>query len=81
MNNPGDRQLPTDIRNHSVNGVRDYAAALVAQHGLELYVHFDGRYLSVATQDAGEGSDHFIFVATDPAAAVAAPLGSEEANP
>lgn len=69
----GDRQLPTDIRNHSVNGVRDYAAALVAQHGLELYVHFDGRYLSVATQDAGEGSDHFIFVSADPAASRAAP--------
>lgn len=64
----GDAQLPTDIRNHSMNGVRDYAAALIAEHGLELYAFFDGRYLSVATQDAGEGSDHFVFVSTQPAA-------------
>ncbi len=69
----GDVQLPTDIRNHSMNGVRDYAAALIADHGLELYARFDGRYLSVATQDAGEGSDHFIFVSTNPAASRAAP--------
>ena len=68
-----DRQLPTDIRDHSMNGVRDYAAALVASHGLELYSRFDGRYLYVATQDAGEGNDQFIFVTTNPAASVAAP--------
>ncbi len=69
----GDTQLPTDIRNHSMNGVRDFAAELIAQHGLELYAQFDGRYLTVATQDAGEGSDHFIFVTTNPTASVAAP--------
>lgn len=70
---PGDRQLPTDIRNHSMNGVRDFAATLLAQNGLELHARFDGRYLYVATQDAGEGSDHFIFVCTNPAAATNAP--------
>ncbi len=69
----GDSQRPTDIRNHSMNGVRDYAAALIAEHGLEFYCDFDGRYLTVATQDAGEGSDHFVFVSTNPAAATAAP--------
>lgn len=69
----GDSQLPTDFRNHSMNGVRDFAAELIANHGLELYCDFDGRYLYVATQDAGEGSDHFIFVSTNPAAARAAP--------
>lgn len=69
----GDTQLPTDIRNHSMNGVRDYAAALIADHGLELYCDFDGRYLCVATQDAGEGNDQFIFVTTNPTAAAAAP--------
>ena len=69
----GDSQRPTDIRNHSMNGVRDYTATLVADHGLELYCDFDGRYLTVATQDAGEASDHFIFVSTNPAAARAAP--------
>ena len=69
----GARQLPTDVRNHSMNGVRDLAAALIADHGLELYAHFDGRYLCVATQDAGEGNDQFVFIAADPAAATAAP--------
>lgn len=69
----GDFQRPTDIRNHSMNGVRDLAAGLVTDHGLELYARFDGRYLSVATQDAGESSDHFIFVSTNPATARAAP--------
>lgn len=69
----GDTQRPTDIRNHSLNGVRDLAAELIADHGLELYARFDGRYLYVATQDAGEGSDHFIFVSTNPAAGRAAP--------
>lgn len=71
--NPVDTQLPTDIRNHSMNGVRDHAATLIAHHGLELYSHFDGRYLYVATQDAGEGNDHFIFVTTNPSASTAAP--------
>lgn len=70
---PGDSQLPTDIRNHSMNGVRDYSAALVADHGLELYAFFDGRYLYVATQDAGEGNDQFIFITTNPNASVSAP--------
>ncbi|NCA81433.1 MAG: endonuclease/exonuclease/phosphatase family protein [Opitutae bacterium] len=69
----GDTQLPTDIRNHSMNGVRDYAAARIAEHGLELHASFDGRHLYVATQDAGEGSDHFVFVTTNPAASVSAP--------
>ena len=69
----GPGQLPTDIRHHAMNGVRDFAAARLAQHGLDLYARFDGRYLYVATQDAGEGSDHFVFVTTNPLAAVAAP--------
>ena len=69
----GDSQRPTDIRNHSMNGVRDYSAVLIADHGLELYARFDGRYLSVATQDAGEGNDQFVFATTNPTAAVAAP--------
>lgn len=70
---PGDTQLPTDIRTHAMNGVRDFKAVRIAQHGLDLYTRFDGRYLYVATQDAGEGNDHFIFVTTNPTAAVAAP--------
>jgi hypothetical protein len=69
----GDTQLATDIRNHSMNGVRDYAAQLIALNGLELYCSFDGRYLSVATQDAGEGNDQFVFVTTNPTASASAP--------
>ena len=70
---PGDTQLPTDLRHHSMNGLLDHAAGLGASHGLELYCRFDGRHLYVATQDAGEGSDHFIFLSTNPTASVAAP--------
>jgi hypothetical protein len=66
-------QRPTDIRNHQMDGVRDHAGSLLASNGLQLYWRFDGRYLYVATQDAGEGSDHFIFISTNPAQAVAAP--------
>lgn len=66
-------QNPTDIRHYAMDGVRDHPASLLASHGLNLYYRFDGRYLYVATQDAGEGSDHFIFVSTNPAEAVNAP--------
>lgn len=66
-------QLPTDIRNYPMDGVRDHPAALLGSHGLDLYARFDGRYLYVATQDAGEGNDHFVFVSTNPADAVSAP--------
>lgn len=66
-------QLPTDIRNYQMNGIRDYKTALLAQNGLELWAAFDGRYLYVATHDSGEGSDHFIFISTNPSAAVSAP--------
>jgi len=70
----GDTQLATDIRNHQMDGIRDHRALLLASNGLELYWRFDGRYLYTATQDAGEGSDHFIFVTTDPTDAVSAPF-------
>ena len=66
-------QLPTDIRHYPMDGVRDHPAVLVASHGLDLYARFDGRYLYVATQDAGEDNDHFIFISTNPADAVSAP--------
>ena len=68
-----DTQNPTDIRNYMMDGLADSRTALWASHGLELRGAFDGRYLYLATQDAGEGNDHFIFVTTNPAAAVAAP--------
>lgn len=66
-------QNPTDIRNFFMDGVRDHPATLLASNGMDLYARFDGRYLYVCTQDAGEGNDHFIFISTNPTQAVAAP--------
>lgn len=67
-------QRPTDIRHAQMDGILDYDGALVAENnGMSLYVKFDGRYLYVATWDAGEGQDHFIFVVTNPNASVSAP--------
>ena len=65
-NNGGDNYRPTDIRYYYMDGVLDYPATQLAANGLKLYWRFDGRYLYVAISDAGEGSDHFIFVATNP---------------
>jgi endonuclease/exonuclease/phosphatase family metal-dependent hydrolase len=71
--NGTDVQKPTDIRNFQMDGRTDFQTALWASHGLNLFGAFDGRYLYVATQDAGEGNDHFIFVTTNPTAAVNMP--------
>lgn len=71
VNDPA--HLPTDIRNFQINGIRDFNSSRLAANGLELWATFDGRYLHVASQDAGEGSDHFIFIATNPLSAVNAP--------
>ena len=56
-----------------MDGILDYPATALASNGLTLYWRFDGRYLYVAMSDAGEGSDHFIFVATNPEASVSTP--------
>jgi len=71
--NASDTQRPTDIRFFQMDGLRDFRAPLLAANGLLLYGIFDGRYVYVATQDAGENNDHFIFIATNPAAARNAP--------
>lgn len=62
-----------DVRRYLMDGLRDYRATLLASNGLELWWRFDGRYLYVATQDAGEGNDNFIFITRNPDAAVSAP--------
>ena len=50
-----------------MDGALDAAAMqLVAADGLELYAAIDGDKLYVATNDAGEGNDHFIYVALTP---------------
>jgi hypothetical protein len=66
-------QTPTDIRNYQMDGIRDHGSALLASHGLDLHWRFDGRYLYARTQDAGEGSDHFIFVTRNPEVPTNAP--------
>ena len=71
--NGNDTQRPTDIRIYQMDGLLDVRATQRAANGLLLYAQFDGRYLYVATQDAGEGNDHFIFIATNPASARTAP--------
>ena len=47
-----------------IDGLLENAAWLRAQNpsGLRLYAAIRGPYLYVATQDAGEGSDHFIYL-------------------
>ena len=50
--------------NHAfmIDGLLDDPSWLRAQNGLRLYAAIRGFNLYVATQDAGEGSDHFIYV-------------------
>lgn len=57
-----------------VDGSLDADASLVAQNnGIGLYAGVRGSKLYVATNDAGEGNDHFIFVSSPAGAPVAAP--------
>ncbi|MFO0839441.1 MAG: carbohydrate-binding protein [Phycisphaerae bacterium] len=57
-----------------MDGLRDADALLVAQSGAtSLYAGVKGTQLYVAAPDAGEGDDHFIFVAGAPGALRAAP--------
>jgi len=46
----------------SIDGLLDNPSWLRAQNGLRLYAAIRGFNLYVATQDAGEGSDHFIYI-------------------
>ena len=58
----------------TMDGVRDTASKPIATgNGLSLWAGLIGDTLYVATNDAGEGNDHFIFVAGQPGAMVAAP--------
>lgn len=47
----------------AIDGLLDDPSWLRAQNGMRLYAAIRGFNLYVATQDAGEGSDHFIYVA------------------
>ncbi|MBK8267031.1 MAG: hypothetical protein IPK83_01470 [Planctomycetes bacterium] len=58
----------------TMNGVLDADATLAAQNGgLSLWYGVREGLLYVATNDAGEGNDHFIFVADAPGTLRAAP--------
>ncbi len=49
-----------------MDGVLDNADWLRAANGLRLYLAIRGNTMYVATQDAGEGNDHFIYVNRNP---------------
>ncbi len=56
-----------------MNGALDSTAVALASHsGQTLYAALIGDVLYVATQDAGEGNDHFIYVADQPGDLVSA---------
>ncbi|HVP13672.1 MAG TPA: carbohydrate binding domain-containing protein [Phycisphaerae bacterium] len=58
----------------TMDGQLDADATLVAANGgLHLYAGVKGNVLYVASEDAGEGNDHFIFMARTPGALRAAP--------
>jgi len=46
----------------SIDGLLDSPSYLRATSGLKLYAAIRGNFLYLATQDAGEGSDHFIYL-------------------
>lgn len=57
----------------TMDGVRDTDSKLIASNnGMNLWAGLKGDTLYVATNDAGEGNDHFIFVASNPAGALRA---------
>ncbi|MFZ4575931.1 MAG: GC-type dockerin domain-anchored protein, partial [Phycisphaerales bacterium] len=57
-----------------MDGVRDTDSVLVAQNGsMRLWAGMKGDVLYVAANDAGEGNDHFVFVAAEPGAMITAP--------
>jgi len=58
----------------TMDGVRDSASTLIAQNtGLSLWAGLLGDVLYVAATDAGEGNDHFVFLADAPGTLGAAP--------
>ncbi len=47
----------------AMDGLLDDASWIRASNGLNVYAAIHGPFLYLATQDAGEGSDHFVYVA------------------
>ena len=64
------------VTGFTLDGLLDAAAVEVAENsGMQLWYATDGTRLYLATNDAGEGSDHFIFLAGEPGAEQPAPWG------
>ena len=58
----------------TMDGVRDPDSTLISSNnGMNLWAGLKGDILYVACNDAGEGNDHFLFVAQSPGALRAAP--------
>jgi hypothetical protein len=55
-----------------LDGIRDVDSTLVSQNGMHLWAGLKGSLLYLATEDAGEGNDHFILLAANPGAPRAA---------
>ncbi len=63
----------TQVPAFTMDGIKDASAAQVAVNGSRhLYAALSGNTLYVATEDAGEGNDVFIYLAKTPGAMVAA---------
>ncbi len=71
----GGNQQEVPLKTYVLDGIlSDAEAATVrATNVLHLYADFNGKLLYVATEDAGEGNDHFIFVTDDPDPDLSAP--------
>jgi autotransporter-associated beta strand protein len=72
--NPGGGGTNPAPSGFTMDGALDASATLVAEKsGMKLWWAANGSSLYVATPDAGEGSDHFVFIAKTPGGLVAAP--------
>ena len=61
---PSNSQQEVDLKVYVIDGQLwpEEQATARATNGLTLYADFNGALLYVATEDAGEGNDHFIYV-------------------
>jgi autotransporter-associated beta strand protein len=65
---------PVPVTGFTLDGVLDPAAIEVAENnGMQLWYSTEGTKLYLATNDAGEGSDHFVFLSRQPGSLTAAP--------
>lgn len=70
------------LKHYLINGLLDdqELASLRQDGALPLYADFNGKLLYVATADAGEGNDHFLFVTDTPLIPGSAPWAKSGSN-